>query len=305
MNNIKFLYNRNTLFIVAMILGIFYGKPAEYLKDFAPYDLFIMMTASFSAVSFKSILSSKKIFKNSLIAILLNYILFGLILMGLSYYLITNNNEIVYGFLFIALAPPGVVIVPFSQKIKGNVEFSVIGTIIGYLLQIIIFPILLYITNISNIDIYEIIWQFSLMLILPLIFSRLIRFRKASSFLEKYRGRIVDITFFILIYIVIGLTSSVFFNNIIDIIIPIIIFVIIFFPINMLFYYSLKRYKFSDENIRSYLLMFSVKNNGVSALFSIIIIGNQAAIPSAALSVVLLLFLLVILKVFKHQLSNS
>ena len=285
-----------------MFLGIFAGGFADYLKEFAPYDLLIMMTVSFSAVSFKSIFNIKSFLKNALIAFLLNYLLFGCVLMLLTYMLLPASSPMIYGFLFIALAPPGVVIVPFSQKVNGNEYFSIIGTIGGYIIQIVVFPLLVIFLDIQKqIPIGYLLWQFTLMLILPLIISRFIRFKKAQNFLAKSRGRIIDVTFFILIYIVIGLTRNVFLNNLFEIVMPVIILLIMFFPIIWIFENIMKRLNICDSDQKSYTLMFVVKNNGVSALLALLIVGPNAAIPSAALSVILLIFLLLFLN--KHRIS--
>ena len=47
--------------------------------------------------------------------------------------------------------------------------------------------------------------------------------------------------------------------------------------------------------------MFVVKNNGVSAMFSFLIFGADAAVPSAALSVILLIFLLIYLNKYQDE----
>lgn len=296
----RILFNRNVLLLSAMVLGIFAGDLADHLKEFAPYDLLIMMTVSFSAVSFKQIFNFKKFSQNAILAFALNYLLFGSLLMLLAFLLLPANSPMIYGFLFIALAPPGVVIVPFSQKVNCNQEFSIIGTLSGYLVQIVIFPVLLLFLNVQqNIPIGYLIWQFLLMLVFPLILSRFLRFEKSQVLLKNSRGRIIDITFFILIYIVIGITRKVFLTNINEIVIPIIILLIMYFPMIWLLEYIMNRLKISEPNQKSYILMFVVKNNGVSAMFSLLIFGADAAVPSAALSVILLLFLLIYL--YKHQ----
>ncbi|OFX18455.1 MAG: hypothetical protein A2033_07485 [Bacteroidetes bacterium GWA2_31_9] len=296
----QILFNRNVLLLSAMLLGIFAGDLADSLKEFASYDLLIMMTVSFSAVSFKQIFNFKKFSQNALLAFAFNYLLFGSLLMLLAYLLLPANSPMIYGFLFIALAPPGVVIVPFSQKTDCNKEFSVIGTLSGYLIQIIIFPVLIYFLNVKQqLPINFLLWQFSLMLVFPLLISRVLRFEKAQMILKNLRGRIIDITFFILIYIVIGITRKVFFTNITEIVIPLIILLIMYFPMVWILQYIMNKLKISEANKKSYILMFVVKNNGVSAMFSLLIVGEDAAVPSAVLSVVLLIFLLIYLN--EHQ----
>ena len=61
----QILFNRNVLLLSAMLLGIFAGDLADSLKEFASYDLLIMMTVSFSAVSFKQIFNFKKFSQNA------------------------------------------------------------------------------------------------------------------------------------------------------------------------------------------------------------------------------------------------
>ncbi len=286
--------NRNTIMLLALFLGLFAGGPAKDIEFLSMPVLSFMMIVSLVFFDFKIFRSSKKVWPYLFSGIFFNYILSGLILMGLVYFLMPYQRDIFLGFLFIIFAPPGVVIVPFATIFKGHIDYATTGVLGGYLILLIIFPLLMFFIEGSyNVSlIWDIIKILLALVIIPLIISRFLRHQKTYRFVSNYRGPLINWSFFIIIYIVIGINRSLFINDIGSLLWPVIVLCIFLFGFTYLLDKVLKKMKFDVAMRRSQILMFAVKNNGFSAVVSLNLIGAQAAIPSAALSIVLLLYLI-------------
>jgi len=291
---IQILTNRNTLMIVALALGIFAGEHAVHISFLSLPVLAFMMTVSLVFFSFSFILTSSKAINYSLQGLLLNYVLSGVILMGLTYLIIPYERDIYLGFLFIVLAPPGVVIVPFATLFNGHINHAATGVIAGNLALIIFFPFMLYFVSggFDTISPFEILKILTIVIIIPIVISRFLRHQSTMPLVKKYRAPLINWSFFIIIYIVIGLNRDIILNQTHILLLPVIVLTIYLFVFTFLFDKFLLFMKVPAPLRISQTLMFAVKNNGFSAVVSLSLIGAQAAIPSAALSIVLLLYLI-------------
>lgn len=293
-NKMKFLENfpiRNLFLISALVLGLSVSEYASFLKGSMLYILTFMMTLSLQSISSSIFKPNRLLIKPILWSIFFNYFLFGIILLLLAYVIIPFEHEMFAGFVLIAISPPGIVIVPFAARMKSNVDWSAIGVIGSYFFLLILFPITMIFFN-AEINPYEIFMLLLFSVILPLVFSRILRKLPSFKFTTKHQGLLIDISFFVLIYVVIGINKNLLVNNFHLAAFPLLVFMILLFPITALFIHLLKTLKLPQKDIINKTLMFSVKNNGFSAVTAITLFGTVAAIPSAALSVVLLIYLI-------------
>lgn len=291
---IKLLQNRNFILILALILGIFVSFPAIYLKEYAIYILAFMMLMSLNLISLKEINNFNQIIKPVLLSILLNYFLFGILILILARLFYLPEDDIFKGFVFIVVAPPGAVIVPFTYLYGGNSRFSLWGVIGASLFLLILFPlvVLLIMGNSLNNGILELFKILTVTIILPLILSQFLLRNSFFMKISKYKGKIIDWSFFLIVYIVIGLNSNMFINHIEVLLKPAIILMVLLFGFSFLFILIMKKINIVYSDRISYLLMIFVKNNPFSAVISLQLAGKVAAIPSVALSVVLLIYLI-------------
>ncbi len=283
---------RNIFLITALILGLIAGNFAHVIKDYIIYILLFMMTISLQSIPSKTFKPEKKILKPILLSIILNYFLFSVILFILVFIFIPFEKELYAGFILIAISPPGLVIVPFAVRMNADVDWATVGVIGSYLFLLILFPLTMYFFN-AEIDFFEILKLLFYSVILPLFLSRILRKLPTYSFISNYQGKLIDISFFALIYVVIGINNEILTNNFLMALNPLFVFSILLFPLSFLFIYFSKKINLSQKDTINRALMFSVKNNGFSVVTSLSLFGTTAAIPSAALSVVLLIYLII------------
>ncbi len=279
--------------IGALLLGFIYSDVAFLLKPYLVYVLSLMMALSLQRVSSKVFMNLMEVLKIGLQGVAISYLLFGTILMIVAILFFQDQPVILIGFIFIAISPPGLVIVPFAIKLNGDINRSVISVVIGYFASLIFIPISFFLLGLTE-GIFS--WTSLIVLlfwsvIAPFIISRLLRLSFLTSY-SKHNGRVIDLLFFILIYTVIGTNSTVIYEDTILLLKVTGVLLLVLFLGTMMYGFLMKKRGFPRPSIISNQLMYGVKNNGFSAILALSIGSDLGALPSVVLSVVLLIFLI-------------
>ncbi len=289
---LKIINNRNTLLILSLLLGLTLGFGVEFIKPFTLYILALVMVFSTTSFDFKTLKDYKFFTKTTLISFLLSYVIFGIIILSLAYFLI-DEKELFWGFVVIAATPPGVAVIPFTFIFKGNSNFSLVGILGVYLLAIIFSPLIikLFVKEVE-LDVSKLIMVTIQVIVVPILLSRLLILKKIKPFVEKNRGKIVNWGFAIIVYTVIGLNRKAIFAEL-DILLKIsgIFFVSMF--VTGFLYEILFRRKIDKETRISQNLMFTIKSSGYAAGTALAVFGERSALPSAFLAVFVLLYLII------------
>mgnify|MGYP005840787767 CR=1 FL=1 len=288
---LQIIQNRNVILLTALALGLSVPKPAVFLKDSLIWVLAVVMLFSVSGINFKQLRNIKQAAGISARSIFMNYFIFGAILLSMSF-LLFDDESIQTGFIVIAATPPGVAVIPFTAIFRGSMKFALIGILGSYLAAIILSPLIITIfTDAKSADPTRILETIAVVVVVPLILSRLLRLKKVYPTTEKIRGKITDIGFALIIYTSIGLNRDLLFSDFKILLYSSLIFIVSMFLTGLLysFYFSNKISK--AANI-SHNLMLTIKSSGFAAATAITLFDVKAAIPAAILSVFVLLYLL-------------
>ncbi len=287
----KILFNRNLLLLLAIFVGILFPKYSLLLKDYILIILAIVMTVSLSAISLDALFPLKKVIKPMLVGIFFNHFVFGIFIIIVAYFY-TFNTNLFYGFIVIAATPPGVAIIPFTFKLKGNLDYSIIGTFGAFLASIILAPLIMYLfIGSTDVNPFAILKIMILLIVVPFAISRLLLLKQVKQTTINHRGRIIDYGFFLIIYTSVGLNSEAFYNNYFLLSSIFLAFIIIMFGIAKIFGLFLQKSN-TKEDVISKKLLFSVKSSGFAVVTAIDTFGIEAAIPATVMSVVVILYLL-------------
>lgn len=289
---IKILKNRNFIFILAFVLGLSIGNIGNWIKHLTLPALAVVMIVSMTQVSIKSFLPLKSLIKPVLLTILLNYFVFALVILTMAW-LIIPERELWIGFVIIAFAPPGVAIAPFTGILGGDVKFSLMGVIGAYIAALIIIPLSgLILIGQSFIQPLRLIIVFTELIIAPLILSQIFIRTKIDKYILRFRGPIVNWGLFVVIFTVIGLNRSVFFNDPITLGKISLICSVTVIGLGLLYEFLTKKLKV-DHSLRSCIMLLgTIKNGGFAAATALALFGDKASLPSAIVSVFLIIFLL-------------
>lgn len=288
----KIINNRNTLLILALVLGFSFGWGAKILKPFTLYVLALVMVFSTTSFDFKVLKNYKYFVKTTFISFFLNYIIFGTILIVLAYFLI-DEKELFWGFVVIAATPPGVAVIPFTFIFKGDSNFSLVGVLGVYFLAIIASPLIINIfVKDADIDVIKLVTITVKVIVIPLLLSRLLLFKKIKPTVEKIRGKVVNWGFALIVYTIIALNRNAIFEDLdILLICSIILFVSMF--VAGIFFEVITKKSIKKELRISQNLMLTVKSSGYAAGTALVVFGERSALPSAFLAVFVLLYLIV------------
>lgn len=300
----KILQNRNFILIAALVIAFASPGAAPYFKEYTLYLLSIVMTFSISGISFKIFNDYKSVLKTSAISIFLNYFIHGIVVMSLAY-LFFDDKNIILGFAVIAATPPGVAVIPFTFSFKGDLNFAFKGILGTYLASIILTPLIIEIfASGSNISPTEIIYTIIKVIVVPLILSRFLRHPKIFETVEKHRGKVIDWGFALIIYTAVALNKQLIFNEFYIVAKTSLILFIALFGAGFLFNFLLKN-KISKELLVSQNLMLTIKSSGFAIATALTLFGEESALPSAIMSIMVLLYLLFLGIIFDIKKLNT
>jgi len=271
-----------------MIAGEYAGK----LKFLTFPALSLTMIFSMTGISLRQVRKMDRIYNPILLGIGLNYLVFSAVLLPLAY-LLMPTKELFYGFVVIAAAPPGVAIIPFTFILKGNVVYSILGVTAAFLSSIIIAPLMVkYLASSVAINPIDLFWMMVQLVIIPLIVSRFLLWKPIKPYIEKVRGKVVDWGFALLIFVAVGLNRSVFFTT------PILlleiggILMVTLWGLGYITNWVAKYFNLPYEKRIALTMMVGIKSSGFSVFTALSLFGQEAAIPSAVLAVVVLIYLI-------------
>lgn len=288
----RLILNRNFILVFAVIAGLAAGDKASVLKNYTFLALATTMAFSMTGISLKSLVNPGKMLVPMFMGALLNYAVFGLLLVGLAW-LVMPTKELFYGFVVIAAAPPGVAIIPFATILKGDVEYAIAGVLGAFLASVFVAPVFVSLfANQQGISSYSLFIMMVQLVIIPLIISRFLLYKPLFRYVHPIRGKVVDWGFAIMIFVAVGMNRQVFFST--PKILLLVSFVLLVMTFGLGWAYGLVagRLHTSLPRITTQKMLTTIKSSGFSVFTALTLFGKEAAIPSAVLAVVVLIYLI-------------
>jgi len=287
---LNFIQNRNVILISALILAFTLPANAKHLKEYTILILGIVMTFSTTGIKFKMLSDYKSVLKVTFQSVLMNYIIHGTIILSIAYFLF--DETIFNGFVVIAATPPGVAIIPFTYTFKGDLDYSFKGILGTYLLAILFTPLIIS-TFAENISLNPmiIILVIVKIIIIPIALSRFLLIKKVIPFTEKYRGKVVDWGFALIIYTAVAINRDIIFSNWIIVLKTSFVLIIAIFVSGIIYLFFTRKNNNKQLQI-SKNLMLTVKASGFAVAVTLILFKQKSAIPAAVMSILVLLWLI-------------
>ena len=289
----KIILNRNFILVLAVILGLLIGDWATLLKDYTFYILAIVMTFSTTGISTKAMFPLKEMFVPMLLGSFLNYVVFGVVIISVSYWLMPTP-ELFLGFVVIASTPPGVAVIPFSHILDGDLKYAIVGTLGAFISSLFFAPLIVSLfSNVDGgIDPLQLFVTMVQLVLLPLLISRLLLWKPIKPTVEKIRGRIVDWGFALIIFTAVGLNRQVFFSNFDILLLVSLVLFIGIFGLGWFYEWFSKKIGISAPVAVTQNLLVTIKSSGFAVVTALTLFGTEAAIPSAVMAIFVLMYLL-------------
>lgn len=278
----KVFRNRNFILILAIVLGLAIGEKGASITQSAVVPLLaLVMTLSMSGMTTREFASIRTMPRRIFAVLLLNYVITGGVLLLLGWWLI-DDAEIWAGLIVLAAVPPAVASVPWSYMLGGDTLFSLIALMASYLVALVITPLVMMIflglTSYNPIELFILLGQ---LIVLPIIISRILIVTKAAGYIMKWRNVVVNWSFFIVIFTVIGLNRQAFFTEP-DILLRLsIIAVMASFGLSYIIEYSARALHIKQETVVSLILVGTMKNFGLASGILLALFSGRATIPSS------------------------
>jgi len=219
-------------------------------------------------------------------------VVLGGVILFIAWWLI-DDRELWTGFVVLAAVPPAVAVTPFSYILKGNTFFSLIGMVAAYLAALVLTPLIMVIfIGVSFLDPVKLTLMLVQLILVPLIVSRLLRLTRWVRHIETWRGTILNWSFFLVVFTIIGLNQQVLFEQL-DVVLRIAIVAIVFtFVLGHIVRFIARIMHVSRETTVSLMLMGTQKNFALASAIALNLFSERASIPSA-ISIVFAIFYIV------------
>jgi BASS family bile acid:Na+ symporter len=288
----RFLNNRNFIFMLAIGFGLALPQPAVWTKLMMMPALALVMTLATINVSNDYFLKPRAILIPSLFGILMTYVILGGVILAAAALLINAQNMWI-GFVLIAAVPPAVAVIPFTAILEGNVSYTLSGTVASYLAALAIMPLMFWIfIGTGFADPYKLIRIMLLLIVLPLVLSRIILYFNWQDRIAPVRGALTDWGFFIVLYSMIGVNRDLIFSQPL-LIAPIAMVVLAAtFVLGFVIEKIGVLFNVDKKNRISLVLLGTLKNQGIAGGLAIALFEKEAALPSAVYSVFMILYII-------------
>ena len=289
----RIILDRNFVLILAVILGLTIGDWAEYLKSYTFYILAVVMIFSTTGLSTKALFPLKKMIQPLLLGSVLNYLIFGTVIISLAYFLMPTP-ELFLGFVVIAATPPGLAVIPFSHILEGDIKYAIVGVLGAFISSIFLAPAIVgLLSNVDGgIDSSMLFMSMIKLVLIPMIISRFLLWEPIKPTVEKVRGKIVDWGFALLIFTAVGLNRQVFFSNFEVLFLVALVLFLSIFGLGWVYEFIAARIGVKKEVAMTQKLLLTIKSSGFAVVTALTLFGKEAAIPSAVMAIFVLLYLL-------------
>ena len=282
----RLLKNRNFILLLAIALGLAIGGPVAIRTEPLVLPLLaLVMTLSAINITSREFTSLREMPRTILLSILLNYVLMGGIILLLARWLI-SDKDLWTGFVVLAAVPPAVAVVPFSYILGGNTLFSLIGMTGAYLAALIIMPsVMALFLGVGFFDPVKLLIILGELILIPIVLSRVLLFTGLAKRINPWRGTIVNWSFFVVLFTIVGLNRQAFFGEIDTLVRVAVIAIVTSFVLGHIIEFATKALHVDGETSVSMVLMGSMKNYGLASGILLTLFGERAAVPASICAV--------------------
>ena len=282
----EIVLNNPLMMSIGFVLGLVLGGFPILNSEMITLALVILMSISLCGMGFKG-LELKEHLLTTLLALLLT---FGLATGFTVMLAFLFEGPIRSGWIFEAVVPSAVCVIPFSFILRGNVENSLISSTVIYILSIGITPLLLVALLGMDVNPVSLITSVMVMIFLPIVISRRVRKMTLSG---DTRAAMISLSLLVVSFCVVGANRDFFFND------PILVGILflasaarIFIP-GVLVYLLAIRSRLGRKQGVNMVLFTTYKNTGMAAAMAATLVGTEAALPAAISTPIEIIWLIV------------
>ncbi|MFP4546011.1 MAG: bile acid:sodium symporter family protein [Methanomassiliicoccales archaeon] len=281
------LKNNPLMMSIAFACGLLFGGFPEYNSAIINLALIVMMSVSLCNLNLRN-LELRDHTRSTAMALGLSFALSSVITIGIAFLF---EDPIRSGWIVQASVPSAVSVITFSFLLGGDVENSLISSATIYIASLLATPVILLAFIGKAVSPITLLSSVGLLIFLPLILSRGVRKASPSPTSQTI---MVNLTFFFVIFAVIGSNRHAFFDDLMLIGALLLVSAFrIFFP-GLLVEAIGKRWRIDAPRRVNMVLFTTYKNTGMAAALAISLVGAEAALPPAMCTPMEIIWLVVL-----------
>jgi BASS family bile acid:Na+ symporter len=289
---IGLLRDRNFILFLALALGFLLGQGAHWTEKLVLPALAFVMMLSTTSVTGSLFRSPRKLLAPLLAGVTMNYAVLGGLILLLSG-LLDLEGPLRTGYVVLAAVPPAVGVIPFTGFLDGDVEFTLIGCLACYLGAFIATPLILFaFLGLSAGFQAKLFTTLIELIIIPLVLSRILVHTGVASRIAPVKGTLLNWSFFLVVYTVVGLNREVFLSQPSSLIPGAAITVTTTFLLGYLIERSGRLLRVDPKKVVSMVLLGTSKNAGFAAGLALTLFGRQTAVPSTIQTISMLSYVI-------------
>ncbi|MFH1294057.1 MAG: hypothetical protein ABIJ44_08000 [Pseudomonadota bacterium] len=254
--------------------------------------LALVMTLSTMGVQGNIFRSPRTLVVPALLGILMNYVLLGGFLLGMSA-LFIQEESLRKGFIILASVPPAVAVIPFTEFLEGDRTYSLIGTVGAYLGALIIMPLLAYfMLGADFFDPVKLLVIMVELILIPMFLSRIFLWKGMDKWLNPVKGTITNWSFFVVTYTIVGLNQDVFVHQTLTLLPIMGIAIGSTFILGFLVERVGRVIRTRPKVLNSMVLLGTLKNYGLGGGIALGLFGKQTALPATVSTVFMIVYII-------------
>lgn len=265
--------------LVGALVAFIVPGPSVGLSNYIYTCMIVVMFLSTTEIKFKALLDTKRYLSKVVVCLFLNYGLVTGVTLLLAYSAF-GSGEVFAGFVIIAAMPTAIVVIPLTYLAKGNTEVALVGVTMTYVMALFMAPVLVLLILGSTVDIWRIIEILLIVIIFPMLASRLLLHLDIDKKFGLAKDIMININMMTVMYIVIGINYEAFF---IDPWLLALVAGICFIRTSGTGLGTIgiaRAIGLAKENALTFSMFASFKNLGLAAAVSLFLFTERAAIPA-------------------------
>lgn len=269
-----FLTSLPLYMMLGLLLGLVLGDPIGESAAISMLALGFMMTFSMSDMTFE-FGRGERSFLEFAAPTLLSFGLLTPVMLVIGFLF---GGDLGLGWWLAASMPAAIAIVPYTERMKGDMKIALHGEIAMYLIALALTPAIAAVTLGASVDVLELLKTLLLLILIPMGLSRLVRRMKLKA---GTRGMATNLAFLVFLMVVVGANRGVFFEETTVVLMLAAASFVAVFGVGHVVDFAL-RHRAAGE--RRVLTMFSVlKNTGLAIAVGLGLGIDAMALPATML----------------------
>ncbi len=262
--------------LVGILLGLLFPQGGRFLYPLFIPGLIVLLTLSLKHVAVYHVKKSHFSTIAKLVIINLGFVTVCYIIAARYFTDVVVHRQ---GLLILAFMPPALTIVSLTYLLHGNVLESLLAEWFGYVVSLFLMPMMISTLD-KEVSPVVLLWIIVLMLVAPLVLSRVIHHleRSFEQIRHKYSPEIVNVCWGFSTWVLVSLNHDMLIPGFI---LPlVVIFLVLKFGIGTLVFLVLKRTISRSEDVE-YLLFATMKNEAAGVGIAVLAFGIPGTMPFA------------------------